>query len=203
MVRAHRPSAVALAVGLWALVASAEPGAEATPSTKRRAPERYQVATEHVSTRAGAARVHVAAPVSEVRKVVADFKSYAKLIPKFEKAKVVGRHGNATDVYLQVPILNGAAKVWAVVRFEPFRTIEGEERLEGRMREGNLRRLDARWRLEKIDEANTQLSLELLIVPKLPVPGSVLTKQAAYAADEAVRGCRSRAENDWARRKRK
>lgn len=194
---------MAFAVGLWALVAGAEPSEEAKRLMKRHDSERYQVATEHGSTKAGAARVHVAAPAAEVKKVVADFKSYAKLIPKFEKAKVVGRQGDATDVYLQVPILNGAAKVWAIVRFEPFKTVDGEERLEGHMREGNVRRLDALWRLKKIDEVNTQLNLELLIVPKLPVPGSLVTKQAAYAADEAVMGSRNRAEKHWARRKKK
>jgi len=48
--------------------------------------------------------------------------------------------------------------------------------------------------IKKIDDENTQLNLELLIVPKLPVPGSLVTGEVAYAADEAVTGSRNRAE---------
>ena len=48
--------------------------------------------------------------------------------------------------------------------------------------------------VKKIDDENTQLNLELLIVPKLPVPGSVVTGEVAYAADTAVMGSRNRTE---------
>lgn len=183
--------------------AAAEPSEEAKRLMKRRDSERYQVETEHSSTKAGAARVHVATPTSEVRKVVLDFKNYSKFISRFDKSKVVGRSGDKTDVYLQVPILKGAAKVWAVVRFEPVKSVDGEDRLEGHMVKGNVSRLDAWWRIKKIDDENTQLNLELLIVPKLPVPGSVVTGEVAYAADEAVMGSRNRAEKDWAKKKAK
>jgi hypothetical protein len=42
-----------------------------------------------------------------------------------------------------------------------------------------------------------------LIVSKLPVPGSVVTGEAAYAADEAVIGSRDRSEKIWAAKKKK
>jgi ribosome-associated toxin RatA of RatAB toxin-antitoxin module len=167
---------------------------EAKRLMKSRDSERYEVKTEHSSTKAGAARVHVASSQAQVKKVITDYKNYAKFISKFEKAKVVGRKGDKTDVYLQVPILKGAAKIWAVVRFEPVKTVGGEEVLEGHMIKGNVKRLDAWWRVKKIDDKNTQLNLELLIVPKLPVPGSVVTGEVAYAADTAVMGSRDRAE---------
>jgi ribosome-associated toxin RatA of RatAB toxin-antitoxin module len=124
-----------------------------------------------------------------------DFDRYPEFISKFDKAKVVGRDGAKTDVYLQVPILKGAAKVWAVVRFEPPKTLnEDEEVIAASMVKGNVKRLDATWRIKKIDADNTQLNLEMLIVPKLPVPGSLVTGEVAYAADEAVTGSRNRAE---------
>jgi ribosome-associated toxin RatA of RatAB toxin-antitoxin module len=168
--------------------------AEAKRLMKSRDSERYEVKTEHSSTKAGAARVHVATPTKDVKKVISDFKNYSKFISKFDKSKVVGRKGTNTDVYLEVPIMKGAAKIWAVVRFEPIKTVNGEEVLEGHMLKGNVKRLDAWWRVKKIDDTNTQLNLELLIVPKLPVPGSVVTGEVAYAADEAVMGSRNRAE---------
>lgn len=180
----------------FALIAPSAHGdsAEAKRLMKSRDSERYEVKTEHSSTKAGAARVHVATPTTQVKKVISDFKNYSKFISKFDKSKVVGRKGNNTDVYLEVPIMKGAAKIWAVVRFEPVKTVGGEEVLEGHMLKGNVKRLDAWWRVKKIDDANTQLNLELLIVPKLPVPGSVVTGEVAYAADTAVMGSRDRAE---------
>lgn len=192
-----------LGLALLAPSAGAEPNEEAKRLMKLRDAERYEVGTEHSSTKAGAARVHIAAPVATVKKTVTDFKNYSKFISRFDKSKVVGRDGNNTDVYLQVPILKGAAKLWAVVRFAPIKSVEGEERLEGHMIKGNVHRLDARWRITKIDEDNTQLSLELLILPKIPVPGSMVTKEAAYAADKAVVGSRDRAEKSLAQKRKK
>jgi ribosome-associated toxin RatA of RatAB toxin-antitoxin module len=191
------------AVGLCfvATHASAEPDAEAKRLMKLRDAERYEVQTSYSSIKAGAARVHVAAPTTEVKKVIKDFKHYSKFISKFQKSKVVGRDGDKTDVYLQVPILKGAAKIWAVVRFEPIKTEKGEEILEGHMIKGNVKRLDARWRVKKIDKDDTQLNLELLIVPKMPVPGSVVTGEVKYAADVSVMGSRDRAEKAYAKKK--
>lgn len=192
-----------LGLGLLAPSASAQPSEEAKRLMKLRDAERYEVETEHSSTKAGAARVHIAAPVTQVRKTVTDFKNYSKFISKFDKAKVVGRDGDKTDVYLQVPILKGAAKIWAVVRFSPIKSVNGEEVLEGQMVKGNVKRMDARWRIKKIDDENTQLNLELLIVPKLPVPGSMVTGEVKYAADEAVMGSRNKTETEWAAKKKK
>jgi ribosome-associated toxin RatA of RatAB toxin-antitoxin module len=193
-----------LARGFWlkawvvALVvvgpATAAPNDEQKRLMKKRGAERYDVAASGSSVRAGAARVTVKAPIKLVHKVVSDFKNYPEFISKFEKARVVGREGNKTDVYLQVPILKGAAKVWAVVRFEPVKSVNGWDVLEAHMVKGNVKRLDAWWRVKKIDDENTQLNLEMLIVPKLPVPGSLITDEVAYAADVAVMGSRNRAE---------
>jgi hypothetical protein len=69
------------------------------------------------------------------------------------------------------------------------------------MVKGNVKRLDATWRIKKIDDTNTQLHLELMIVPKLPVPGSMVTGEVAYAADEAVMGSRNRAEKEQREKK--
>ena len=187
-------AATLLGLSLAAPAASAEPSEEAKRLMKKRDAERYQVKTPHSSIKAGCARVHVAAPQKVVKKVASDFKNYSKFIKKFDKAKVVGRDGDNTDVYLQVPILKGAAKIWAVVRFEPWKKVGGDEVLEAHMIKGNVKRLDAKWIVKKIDDDNTQLHLELLIVPNIPAPGSVITGEVEYASDEAVMGSRDRAE---------
>jgi ribosome-associated toxin RatA of RatAB toxin-antitoxin module len=187
--------AAAIGLALCSPSATAKPTEESKRLMKKRDSERYEVQTPHSSIKAGAARVSVKASPTVVKKVVTDYARYPEFISKFEKAKVVGREGDKTDVYLQVPILKGAAKVWAVVRFDPPKTVNADEEVvAASMVKGNVKRLDATWRIKKIDDENTQLNLELLIVPKLPVPGSLVTGEVAYAADEAVTGSRNRAE---------
>jgi ribosome-associated toxin RatA of RatAB toxin-antitoxin module len=189
-------------VGLAAVPSSAhaEPSAEAKRLVEKRDAERYEVKTPYSSVKAGAARVAIAAPLSVVRDAVTDFSKWDDRITKFDKSSVVGRKGKQTDVYVQVPILKGLAKVWAIVRFDPLKTLEdGQQVLVGKMIKGNVKRLDATWRLTKIDDDNTQLNLEMLIVPEMPVPGSLVTGEVAYACDEAVMGLRNHSEKSGRR----
>lgn len=154
------------------------------------------------SIEAGCARIGVSAPIETVRKVVTDFDHYSSFIKRYKEgriqlqvsAKVVGRSGERRDVYLEVPILKGTAKVWGVLRFEPLKTSGEEEVLEGHLLKGNVERLDARWRIRKLDDARTQLDLELLIVPKVPVPHEVVTDELEFVSDVSVTGVRSEAE---------
>jgi hypothetical protein len=160
-------------------------------------PQRYTVQTPRSDIKAGAAKAQVHAPLDVVRQTVTNYAAYGNYIRRFEKAKVIGRHGDATDVYLQVPIMRGTAKVWAVVRFDPPKpTGDGQEVVVGRMLKGNVKRLDARWKLSKIDDQNTSLDLEILIVPDfiVPIPNSLVTDEAAGAASKAVTGLRSASE---------
>jgi ribosome-associated toxin RatA of RatAB toxin-antitoxin module len=156
--------------------------------------QRYSVKTPYSRIEAGGARIEVAASSQQVSSIVCDFNSYSKLSDKFEKSRVIGHSGPNTDVYLRVPILKGAAKIWAVMRFEPLRTQNGEQILTAHMLKGNVERLDATWRIVPVGNRETRVELEMLIVPKLPVPGSLVTGEVAYAADKAVTGVRDRAE---------
>jgi ribosome-associated toxin RatA of RatAB toxin-antitoxin module len=155
---------------------------------------RFDVKTPYSAMNAGAARVNVDAPEELVRSVVLDYKNYSSFMSRFEKSRIVGRSGDKTDVYLQVPILKGAAKVWAIVRFEPVKEVNGTEVVIGHMVKGNVKRLDATWRLKKLDDVTTQVVLELLIVPELPVPDSLVVPEVAFAAAKAVEGSRDEAE---------
>jgi ribosome-associated toxin RatA of RatAB toxin-antitoxin module len=161
---------------------------------KWREVSRFNVKTPYAAINAGAARVNVDAPAEVVRSVVQDYKNYASFMSRFEKSQIVGRSGDKTDVYLQVPILKGAAKVWAVVRFEPIKQVDGGEIVVGHMIKGNVKRLDATWRLKKLDDSTTQVALELLIVPDMPVPDSLVVPEVRFAAAKAVEGSRDEAE---------
>lgn len=179
---------------LGAVPANAAPTDVALRLMKSRDAERYEKEFPGASIKAGCARIHVRAPAQAVREVVTDYRHYEKFIKKFDKARVVGRSGDKTDVYLEVPILKGAAKIWAVLRFDPPKQVNGHEVIEAKMLKGNVERMDARWRIKTIDEQNTQLELEMLIVPKLPVPGKLVTGEVAYASDVSVTGARDHAE---------
>jgi hypothetical protein len=98
-------------------------------------------------------------------------------------------------VYLQVSILHGAANIWAVTRFGAPVPEGSGERIEGRLHgQGNVDQMLAIWHLVPVDENRTIAKLELLIVPKLPLPGSVVTPELEYAADQAVSAARDRSE---------
>jgi ribosome-associated toxin RatA of RatAB toxin-antitoxin module len=185
-----------LACTLFSSVSVAAAPASGPELQKWRRVDRFEVKTPYSDTNAGAARGNVDAPEDVVRAVVLDYKNYASFISRFEKSRVVGRSGDKTDVYLQVPILKGAAKVWAIVRFEPVKQVDGSEIVEGHMvnGKGNVKRLDATWRLKKLDDTTTQVVLELLIVPDMPVPDSLVVPEVRFAAAKAVEGSRDEAE---------
>lgn len=166
--------------------------AVAAESSAERPVERYDVKAAGMS--AGAARTVVVAPDDVVKSVVTDFGHYESFISRFRAAKVVGRVGDKTDVYLQVPIIKGAVKIWAVVRFDPPKQVGADQIITGKMVKGNVKRLDATWRWHKVDDQHTDLRLELLIVPDLPVPEAVVLPEVRYAAAKAVDGTRDEAE---------
>src|SRR5687768_7782586 len=96
----------------------------AVPSVALGAPqnrnvERYERAIAGSPHRAGAARTAVEASAQRVEAVVTDFAGYARFIDQFERARVVGRGKTSTDLYIEIPILHGLTKIWAVLRFQP------------------------------------------------------------------------------------
>jgi ribosome-associated toxin RatA of RatAB toxin-antitoxin module len=154
----------------------------------------YEVRVPNVSLSAGAARARVASTHDTLRSVLTDYGHYSQIITRFEKARIVGKVGQQTDVYLEVPILHGATKVWAVVRFDQPKTEGSDLVIRGRMVKGNVKRLDSTWRVRKVDETSADLVLELLIVPDVPAPNSLIVSEVRRAAARAVSGARAEAE---------
>jgi hypothetical protein len=168
------------------------------PASSRAADSReiqgYDVRVPNAELNAGAARARVQSNHDTLRGVLVDYPHYSQIITRFEKARVVGRVGQQTDVYLEVPILHGATKIWAIVRFDAPKTEGSDEVIRGRMVRGNVKRLDAAWRVRKVDDASADLTLELLIVPDLPAPRSLILSEVRRAAARAVSGARAEAE---------
>lgn len=165
-----------------------------TEASSQAKPTRYRVDVPDSSIDIGAAKVSVRASAPAVEKAVLEFNAYSEMISKFKRSKVVGKSSAHTDVYLQVPILNGAAKVWAVVRFSAPTREGGTTVVKGRMLQGNVDVLDAEWRIRPVSEDRTELHLRMRMVPKFPAPGGLVTDEVAYAADQAVRGIRTAVE---------
>lgn len=199
MIRLRRAVFAVLAVTILGTVGAARADATGQGETERlvrsHATERYSVAVPGYSIRAGGGMTAINAPISTVRRTVTDYPHYADFMPRFEKSRIVGKSGPNTDVYLQVSILHGAANIWAVTRFGAPVPEGAGERIEGRLHgQGNVDQLLAIWHLLPVDENRTIAKLELLIVPKLPLPGSVVTPELEYASDQAVSATRDRAE---------
>lgn len=194
-------SFAAFAVAAFALVAAPVVAfAEAQDVVSRlrasRQAERYDYAVPGQSVRAGGGRILVNAPLATVRGVVTDYGNYQDFMPKFKRSRIVGKTAKHTDVYFQVPILRGTANVWTLTRFHaPRREADGSEVIEGTMLQGNVREFRAKWMLVPVDDNHTVLKSELLIIPKLPLPGSLVTTELAYAAGKAVTALRDRAES--------
>jgi ribosome-associated toxin RatA of RatAB toxin-antitoxin module len=171
----------AFLLGTVSLEASAAPSS--TPGV-----ERYDAQLPGNPQTAGGARIVINASADAVRNVVMDFGSYARFIDRFQTSKVIAHHGATTDVYVQVPILKGAAKLWAIVRFEPAKHIGDTDIITGQLIKGNIKRLDVCWHLRRLSPERTELSLELLIQPDLPVPDSLLVPELRFAAAKGVFG---------------
>jgi hypothetical protein len=164
---------------------------------------RYDCKLPESDRPAGGARTVVSASPSLVKSVVLDFEHYAHYFDP-DKGKnpqrkwashVVGKSGDKTDVYLEVPILKGAAKIWAIVRFDPPKKVGDTEVVSGRLIKGNVDKLSAKWTMRPDDDNSTSLQLEFLVVPKLPVPDSLLSNEARSAAFKAVTGMKGEALN--------
>ena len=160
--------------------------------------ERYERAVSGTSNRAGAARARVDADARRVESVVTDYAGYARFIDQFERARVVGRGKTTTDLYLDIPILHGLAKIWAVVRFQAPVRSSNSTLIHGRMIKGNVKRLDVTWRVDRVQDGYTRLAAELLIDISLPAPESAVLKTVKRAAAQAVKGARREAETQRA-----
>jgi ribosome-associated toxin RatA of RatAB toxin-antitoxin module len=142
----------------------------------------------------GHAEVFVDAPVRAVRAAVLDYASYQAFIPRFDKSKVLSKNGDAAKTYLQVPILHGAATLWAVENFSAPAAEGKGEKVVGAMEKGNIDDFKATWRYRAVDDKHAIVSLDLYLAPKLFVTDALVSKEERDAAADGVRGIKAHAE---------
>jgi ribosome-associated toxin RatA of RatAB toxin-antitoxin module len=172
---------------------------EAASLAKRGKALRYTLKTTDPASPidTGAAAILVKAPIAQVRKIVTDYRHYDEFIKPFEQSRVLSRRKGVSEVYFEVPVAHGSARIWVVAHIDaPTKEKDGVgEKIVARYSRGNVDDFRAVWRLRAVDDSNTIVKLELLVDPKLPIPGSAVTPELQYAADKAVTAVRDRAEN--------
>ncbi len=143
----------------------------------------------------GRAQIFVYAPVKQVRSAIMDYGNWSLYIQKFQKTKVLKKEPTgAAEVFLQLPILKGAATIWAVEQFTaPVPDGKGEKIL-GALLKGNIDALHAVWRYRPVDDTHSVVSLELYTATKVVAPADLVLSETMDACGEAVFGVRARAE---------
>ncbi|MBN2193931.1 MAG: SRPBCC family protein [Polyangiaceae bacterium] len=166
---------------------------QAAPEQKARV-ERYEVGFPASRIRGGGARVVVRQPLTKVLAVVNDFERYPGFIRRIEAVRVVEDRDGHRDISLTVPILNGRSRLSSVLRFGSPRRTGNEQVLASSYVRGNVERMEIVYRLEPVGTDQTRLSVEMLVDPKLPLPGSLVTKEVTGAAAHFVNNLRKEAE---------
>jgi ribosome-associated toxin RatA of RatAB toxin-antitoxin module len=149
-----------------------------------------------VADRYGRAEILVKAPLGILHKLVLDYARYKEFTGgKFHASRVIGKTPLGTEVYFQLPVLNGMITLWQVFRFQEIAPLApGWAMVEGWFIKGNIGRGNAAWTLHAIDDDRTLVTFDLLVVPNVPLPQSLIDDGLRNAAGEAVEAIRARAE---------
>jgi len=173
------PSGDAQATALWKLNGKEKKAAYAKKDSK------WKVAH---------AEIFVNAPMADVKKSVMDYGNYSSFITKFNKSKLLKQNGDQAEVYLQAPMLHGAATIWVVENFAAPAPEGKGEKIVGTMIKGNVDDLKATWRYRPVDDKHTVLSLDIYIEPKITAPESLVTHEGEDACGDGVIAVKDRAE---------
>lgn len=153
--------------------------------------------TSGKSQRYGHAETLVDAPADKLRETALDFEHYKDLHKKLRNARVVGRDANGTDVYMKLPVKVGPFSVdqWSVMRFGPAKGLNGGGWLvEGRETKGNMKDGHLAITVRPIDAKHSLLKVDLLLVPSLPAPQSMIDEELRDAALDIANGLKDRAQ---------
>jgi hypothetical protein len=149
-----------------------------------------------MTDRYGRAKVLVHAPIGLVHRLVLDYGHYKEFTGgKFHTSRVIGRTPLGTEVYFQISVLGGMIMLWQVFRFQDLKPLApGWAIVEGWYVKGNIGRGNAAWTLQAIDDEQTLLTFDLLVIPNMQLPQSMLDEGLRNAAGAAVEAIRRRAQ---------
>jgi len=151
------------------------------------------IAERGTSTRWGRAVGVVDAPVETVMGIVHDYSRYAEFLPHFRVSRVLARRGTNAIVYMQASVIRNTTTIWAQMRVYARRSAGTTQIVEGRMLQGNVVRMAARWEVTPIDGgARSLVSFQFIVEPRLPFPASVFTDQNRIAARRTIEALQRR-----------
>ncbi len=145
----------------------------------------------------GHAEALVDAPADKVRDTAVQFGRYKELHRKFASARVVAKEGDNTDVYLKLPVKLGPISVdqWEVMRFGPSRALPGGVHVvEGRGVKGNMKDGHLVITIKPVDAKHSLLGVDLLLVPNMPAPQSMVDEELRDAALDFVNGLKDKSQ---------
>ena len=132
----------------------------------------------------------VDAPLKDVIGLVQDYGGYYAFMPHFKLSKVLSQRGQSALVYMQASIANNTMNLWAQMKVGP-KPSEGETRvIEGKMVEGNMDAMLARWEITPIDAHRTLVAFQILMDPKLPLPAGFISSENEIASRKTIRALR-------------
>lgn len=146
--------------------------------------------------RYGHAEALVDAPADKVAKAAADFGHYRELHRKFATARVVAKDDQGTDVYMRYPVQIGPVKIelYEVMRFAQPRTTDDAFVLEGRGLKGDMKQGRTVITVKPVGPKHSLLQVDILLVPKVWAPQSMIDEELRDGANDFVDGLRHRAQ---------
>jgi hypothetical protein len=192
---AAAPATAAPAPIVAVAAAPAPPPPPAPPPLEGDGPQTVSVPIEGSDLVRGRTAVKVNAPIARVRESVLDFAHYAEFMPHYLTSRLLGRTATgARDVYMEIEALHGAVKMWVEIEFAKPILVDGVETHVSKFVKGNVEEFLAIWRLRKIDELTTELSLEVFLQPSIPLPTSLMNKENVSGSLKGVQAMRGRIE---------
>ena len=132
----------------------------------------------------------VDAPLADVLAVVQNYAGYQTFMPHFRVSKVLSQRGQSALVYMQASIAKNTLNLWAQMKVGP-KPNQGETRIiEGKMVDGNMDAMMARWEVTPIDANRTLVAFQLLMDPKIPLPDSFVSNENETATRKTIRALR-------------
>ncbi len=141
------------------------------------------------------ATVKVGRSIDKARETVLKFEDYPRFMPEYSDAKMLGKMPSGDDkVYMEITTLGGVAKMYANVDVLPVKKDGPTELYEAKFLDGNVRQFKAIWTLKKLDEGHTDVTLQVFLLPGIPLPDFIVNKANMDGAKKGALAMKKRIE---------
>ena len=132
----------------------------------------------------------------DVAKTASDFGHYRDLHRKFASARIIGKEGDQTDVYMRYPVIIGPIKIdmYEVMRFGPDKPNGTTHVIEARGIKGDMKRGHTIITIKQVDAKHSLVQVDVLLVPTLPAPQSYVDEELRDGACDFVDGLRDKSQ---------